>query len=224
MENSFIESETENNLEISTWYDLNSQSAIKNNAAQSTQTNKPKYIENALNGLPVIRFDGVDNFMTFNGTNLSGSNYTIFVIEQRRGNTTSINHFIAGSTSSTNNNLHLGYDSDTTLRFGHYSNDLDYTVSAYSIPTPKMHSFRFSKTEGKSYWENGGVNPDASSSGQTTALTSNSGAALGRAAFSSTYYFNGDIAEVIIFLRALKKEERQSIESYLSKKWGIKIS
>jgi hypothetical protein len=33
-----------------------------------------------------------------------------------------------------------------------------------------------------------------------------------------------DIAEVIIYDRSLKTEERKSIEQYLGKKWGIKIS
>jgi len=48
------------------------------------------------------------------------------------------------------------------------------------------------------------------------------------ALFSQTagmkYWENGgavDITEIIIFTRALKTEERQSIETYLSKKYGI---
>ena len=37
-------------------------------------------------------------------------------------------------------------------------------------------------------------------------------------------YFNGDIGEIIIFTSALKAEELSSIQNYLAKKWGIKIS
>lgn len=37
-------------------------------------------------------------------------------------------------------------------------------------------------------------------------------------------FYNGNVAEIIIFNRALKTEERKSIESYLGKKWGVKIS
>jgi hypothetical protein len=44
---------------------------------------------------------------------------------------------------------------------------------------------------------------------------------VGSAAFST--YYDGDIGEIIIFDRALKTEERQSIEKYLGQKWGIKI-
>lgn len=224
LDESFLATEAQDNSTISAWYDVNRQST-RNDASQSTSTNKPLYIENVFNGLPAIRFDGNDNFMTFDATALTGSNYSIFVIEQRRGNTSTINHFLGSSGSSTNNNLHLGYDTNTTLRFGHYSNDVDYTVPTFSNPIPRMHSFIFSKTGGKSYWSNGGTSADASSSGQTAVLLSSSGTALGRVVFGgSTYYFNGDIAEVIIFLRDLKTEERQAVETYLGKKYNIKIT
>jgi hypothetical protein len=36
--------------------------------------------------------------------------------------------------------------------------------------------------------------------------------------------FGGNIAELIIFNRALKNEERQAVEDYLGKKWQIKIA
>lgn len=37
-------------------------------------------------------------------------------------------------------------------------------------------------------------------------------------------YFNGTLVELILFDRFLKDEERKSIEIYLGKKWGIKVS
>ncbi len=224
MEKSFADSETQNNSTITNWYDINSNSSIKNNATQATATNRPTYVDNAIGGLPAIRFDGVDNFMTFDASMIVDVSYTIFAVEQRRGNASSINHFLGGSTSGIYNNLHLGYDSSTVLRFGHYSYDLDYTVPSYSTPIPRMHSFRFSKTGGKSYWLNGGVSPDAIDASQTIALESNGGSALGRAVFGSGFYFNGDIAELIIFTRDLRTEERQAVETYLGKKYSIKIS
>ena len=40
----------------------------------------------------------------------------------------------------------------------------------------------------------------------------------------SSQYWNGDIAEIIVFNRALKTEERQAVEKYLGQKWGIKVA
>ena len=87
-----------------------------------------------------------------------------------------------------------------------------------------MHSFWFSTSGGKKYWNNGGVDVDASNlpTGlQTAALVSYNGAKI---ALYQTYYYKGDIAEIIMFSRALSDKDRQAVESYLSKKWAIKIS
>lgn len=163
--------------------------------------------------------------MTFDASMVVGVSYTIFVVEQRRGNSLTTNHFLGGTTPANYSNLHLGYATGTALRFGHFGYDIDYTVPSYSSPVPRMHSFRFSKTGGKSYWLNGGVNTDAADPLQTIALTSYSGSALGRFANAiQSFYFNGDIAELIIFTRDLKTEERQAVEAYLGKKYSIKIS
>ena len=46
-----------------------------------------------------------------------------------------------------------------------------------------------------------------------------------KAAIQAAYdrFYKGDIAEIIFFARALKTEERQSVETYLGKKWGIVV-
>jgi hypothetical protein len=36
-------------------------------------------------------------------------------------------------------------------------------------------------------------------------------------------YYSGLIGEVIIFSRSLRAEERQDVEKYLGKKWGIAV-
>ncbi len=38
------------------------------------------------------------------------------------------------------------------------------------------------------------------------------------------YFLNGYIAEIIIFDRALKIEERQAVENYLGEKWAVRMS
>lgn len=223
MEASFLAAETEDTLPLSTWYDINPQSSFKNHAVQASASLKPTYRENVFNGgsLPSVRLDGADDLMTFDGTFLVDSNYTIFVVEQRRDNG-SDSYFISGTAAVANSNLILGYRDTDTITQAHFANDLDYDLAAYSNPTPRIHTFIFSKTTGKNYWMNGGTSAEATNAAQTTALISNAGASLGR--YSTVGWYNGDIGEVIIFTRALKTEERQSVEDYLSKKYAIKLS
>src|SRR3989338_1258433 len=223
VDESFADSEEENNTDISTWNDINPQSSSKSNATQSST--KPQYIEGAMNGLPVVRFNGTDDFLNFDGTLLVNTNYTIFVVEQRRTGTGINKHFLGGSGVATNTNLHLGYRNDTTVTQDHYSNAINYTIPAYSSPIPRIHTFWFSNASGngKKYWLNGGTTADAFDTSQTAYVASYAGSAIGRYA-STSDSFNGDVAEIIIFNRALNTEERQAVESYLSQKFNVKIS
>ena len=229
LESSFLSTEATDNTQISLWKDNNPQSITKNNSTQSTLGSKPKFYENVFAGIPAVRFDGTDDYFSFDGTFLSKSNYTIFVVEQRRS-AIDFNLLIGGTaTGPSNTLLHLGYRYNTTMTQAHYSNDLNYTlIPAYSQPTPRFHTFQFSKISGKSYWLNGGVNADKTEPTQTSALNSYAGAQIAKYnynnnIFSNTYY-NGDIAEIVIFVRDLKNEERQAIEAYLSKKYNIAIT
>ncbi len=37
-------------------------------------------------------------------------------------------------------------------------------------------------------------------------------------------YYEGNIGEIIVFERALSAADRKEVESYLSNKWGIRLS
>jgi hypothetical protein len=222
LETSFKSTEAIDSTAISTWYDNNPQAIAKNNATQVTASFRPKFYENVANGIPVIRYDGSNDTMSFDGKFLANSNYTIFVVEQRRAATSCF--FTYGTDTITDNGiLHVGYRADVSpnarLTQAHYNNDLNYLTPLllYSEPIVRMHSFWFSKTTGKKYWTNGGNVTEASNS-QTTALISYNGAIFGNSGC------NIDFAEFIIFARDLTTEERQSVEDYLSKKYAITIS
>lgn len=221
LESSFLFSEQVDGGAISVWQDNSSNAASKNNATQASTSSKPKFYEKVFNdSLPAIRFDGVNDFLTFDASPIIGSSYTIFVVEQRRASTSQM-MFLGGDSAAANGNLELGYRSDTAITQAHSSGVFnDFTVAAYSSPTPRIHTFWFNVAAGQKYWINGGSAADDASSGFNSALTSYSGSAIGR---YLTHYFNGDIAEIIIFTRALQTNERQVVETYLSQKYNLTI-
>jgi len=193
----------------------------KNNATSPALTNYPIYVENAFNGVIAgLRFDGVNDFFSFNSSAMLNSNFTVFVVESRRSS--GINQFFLGG--ATSGNFHIGYINSSTIRAGRYgatgSDFFDYAIPAYSSPTPRIHTFLHSSTVGKKYWLNGGLTPEASSN-NTANLTFYNGV-IGNT--EGTWFYSGDIGEVIIYSRALTNDERMAIEEYLQKKFQIVIS
>jgi len=227
LDSSFIGNEKSDGTAISTWYDNNPNAASKNNATQSTSTNRPTFTANVFNsGIPGLKFDGSNDTLPFDGSSLINSSYSIFIVEQKTSNKalTSLNCIIGGSVLVANSNLHLcyGYGADDKIRFGHFNNNLEYQNStlSYSSPKTRMHSLIFNIAVGKKYWLNGGSSATASDV-QTAAITSFAGSNIG--SFASNTY-EGNIAEIIIFNRALTTEERRSVESYLGKKYNLTLN
>jgi prepilin-type N-terminal cleavage/methylation domain-containing protein len=223
LETSFKSTEAIDSTAISTWYDNNPQAIAKNNATNSTTSQKPIFYENVLNGVPAIRFDGSDDKLPFDGSFFVGTSYTVFVVEQRRAvfSTSNRGPFIQNNNGSMYNAQLLGYYTDNLVGIVHYPGTNVAGIAGYSNPIPRIHTFWFSTTSGLKYWLNGGVAADASNSSATSVLNSNAGNALGGGAVVNHY--GGDLFEVICFSRDLTTEERQSVEDYLSKKYAVKI-
>lgn len=216
---SFIDSESDNGLKISTWRNINPNALITNNATQASNANQPTFFDNRFNdAIPGLYFDGND-FLNFIGTELVKSAYSVFIVEKRMSGGDLLT-MIGGLTTAVNSNLILAYRSSTIITQAHYGNDIDFAVPAYSSPIVRMHSFLFNSTYGKKYWLNGGITPDKADATQTASLIAYDNAYLGR---YINYFYFGDIAEIIIFKRSLTTEERISVETYLSKKYNIAI-
>jgi len=216
---SFIETESDNGLKISTWRNINPDALISNNATQTVSANQPTFFDNRFNdAIPGLYFDGND-FFNFIGNELVRSSYSVFIVEKRMSSGALLT-MIGGQTTAVNSNLILAYRSSTVITQAHYGNDIDFAIPAYTSPIARMHSFLFNSTYGKKYWLNGGFTPDKADATQTASLIAYDNAWLGR---YIDYFYFGDIAEIIIFKRSLNSEERMSVEAYLSKKYNIAI-
>ena len=224
LEGSFDASEIKNDGSfITAWKDSNKSVVTKNNATQGSTANQPILVQNVFyNSIPGLRFSG-NQYLNFDGTKFAQNSYTIFLVEQR-SSIKSENYFIGGSANSANANLSLGYGTDTTILFSHYSNDFTRSVASYKPQTPIMHTFLFNNTIGKRHSINGG-SIATNSPTQTTPITSFNGAMIGAYNPSGTLKtYVGDLAEIIMFKRSLKTEEIKAIESYLGSKYGIPVS
>jgi prepilin-type N-terminal cleavage/methylation domain-containing protein len=212
---SFLTGQNIDGTEILTWRDINPQNNNKRDATGITTTS-PIYTESAMNGLPVLRFNGSNQFLTFTVSSLIGGDFTVFIIEQRRS--TASNNYIIGSTGATYPLL-VGYSTSTFYENTVGGISHSSVVTAYSTPIPRIRTLTYTYSTANIIARVNGTQTDSFS--PLGSFNAYSTPAIGR---NISNYFNGDVGEIIMYSRALSDFERDEVEKYLSKKWGIKLS
>jgi len=192
------------NLYLANWVD---QSGNGCNALQATSNAQPIYVANVLNGKPVIRFNGSSNYLSTSLPQIAG-NKTLFVV-QRRTNST-----IGTEISSTSSTGHfLGNNTSTKETKGRLSVAHDLSLAG-SLNTVAI----------KTFIRAGGTETLRLNAATPVSSTSIPDVANGNYTISSSNYpFGGDIAEVIIYDRALSESERLVVEAYLEQKWTAPV-
>src|SRR5215471_9045052 len=193
---------------VSSWGD-SSASGIA--LTQATSANQPIFKTNILNGNPVVRFDGIDDRLRAASTlGLSQPN-TIFIVVGNWNSSTAGN-LVDVATGDGARQL-VAYDTGVALGF--------YAGTGFVSDAPATHpgyiciSALFN-----------GASSTINVNG-TQVLTGNPGSnGLGQPTIGSDggNAFGGDIAEIIVFNRALTAAERANVENYLGNKYGIQTS
>ena len=202
-------------------------------ATQSTTAARPTYITSGLNGLPVVRFDGTDDHLGFSGgalsllKNVAGA--TIFVavkysatavnapsfFASRNSSSTSVRILIRTSTAPKYNMQATRLDADTAINM----NSVQATnTNSVVIQTAKADY----QNQTLEQFINGTL--DGSTTFATSGNTENADSLaifLGRV---SSTYLTGDIAEIIVYNRALNTSELAQVHRYLARKWGIALA
>jgi hypothetical protein len=190
-----------NNDPITTCTDF---SGNGNNATQGTAASKPIYKTGVQNGLPVMRFDGVDDWMRCVFTSTLTQPTTVFVVFSSSGN----NQYIAD-----------GADSFRMAVFTTASLSIYAGVQlSSSLATPISFSVVAATFDGinSSIYHNGTL----VASGDAGA-SSVEGFTLG-ARFGISNFLAGDMGEFLVYNRTVSSAERQHNESvYLMPKWGL---
>jgi len=216
---------------VSEWNDLNPLANNKFDLMQPTSSLQPTLvIDSKMNNLPVFLFDGVDdNFYRLNvlGSDFSQSDQvTIFLVQKYTPMQASMTYAWVPSNGQrmiyhsqwTDGNTYfdfsdglLGTGRLSTSTIGQYINMGDITTlirKPTGVANIRINSHKLFSTDAP---QTGILDVTASSTFYIGAQIDNANA------------FNGNLGEVIIFNRALKEGEINSVEQYLSQKWGIKL-
>jgi len=203
-----------NGFPISQWSD---KSGNANHAIQGVTSNQPYFSNTG------IIFSGTQN-LNFTNPNalVSNTTFSIFIVEQR-ASSSNTNYIFAGSINAVNQNLHIGYNSSTTLRVGYYGNDLDYAVPTYSAGNEPFRMWCITQSNtGREISLNGSF---GARNGNTTLLQSWNGGSIGRNFFGAgTPYYLGAIEEIIFYKPSLAIAQQQQIEGYLAWKYSLQRS
>jgi prepilin-type N-terminal cleavage/methylation domain-containing protein len=232
---SFLSTEKYNNSLISNWNGINLTSSSIISATQTNPNFKPKYIVNGFNGLPVVRFEGNDgdipnsDYMTLPSEVVpyGDSEYSVFIVAKRTLNNPARNIVLSGgsfidiSTNSMNifafvNNIATNYWFTTASIINSPANSISANIFYIS-------EFFYDKnaTYSRSIYINGSKVAEANLGSRVSTKNNNY---IGRRSDFTVNYFDGDLAELIVYNRAISGSERKSVAEYLSRKWNIRIA
>ncbi len=194
------------------WLDASNQ---LNNARQPLATNQPVLVDSVINNKPVIRFNGSSSYLTLpeaDELGIQNSDYELFIVT--RSTSSELQFLYSGASEAYELHLNGGLGARVIPRSGVYidsGSPSDYTNGQAYIINSQISS------------TSGGLRIDdelvalVNSNSQNS---SNVAINLGRR-FNGSYYLNGDVAEMIIYNKALSANDRESVVSYLSNKYDI---
>ncbi|MDD5263077.1 MAG: hypothetical protein PHD76_14635 [Methylacidiphilales bacterium] len=220
------------NNNVSAWAD---QSGNNNNCSQNTATAQPMWVANTLNGLPVVRFNGSPDILV--GTtnfNPGSSDYTMFCVHERStpaygsapfSFAVNLNPVDSGAPlmSWINTSNYFG----TTNTFNGWG---DAKWVDLSLEAASYHLSMISR-KGGTQGNGGELTIRSMADGplyQTKATQTWTSTTSGQYIVGChnpdpnypTHHLIGDVAEVIVYDRALTPAERTRVENYLAEKYN----
>lgn len=193
-----------NNDLVEEWLD---QSSSANHAYQTGDA-CPLYKTNVINGLPVVRFDGIDDYIPLTSNVTTVRQYFIVAKWSGANNLTSIlgrNQtpiMFYGGTSATGLIVHQ------TLSYSQVVNGTAYNNGVLLASTASLYRDT--------------TNFQLFSS--TTTLTGMTFNNIGAIIAASSYFAGADVAEIIVFNTILSEANRLGVENYLSQKYAIQAA
>ncbi len=197
-----------NSATVSQWSDV---SGNTRNAIQPTTAAQPLYVTSVseLNNKPVVRFDGLDDHLLINSGDTVGS---VFVVSKWMGSLpdfSGYNSILTQQAYSSGTGLFIGQQGTS----GFYAGNSDVLFGATDLYVNGQQTISLAPLD--KYKILGGVN---SASPKVF-----NDYVIGRF-FEYTGFWNGDIAEVIVYKTKLTVPQRKQVEQYLSNKYAPPVN
>lgn len=189
---------------VATWSDL---SGNGRDATQATEAAKPVYKVDIVNGKPVVRFDGVDDYIETTSVTIAQPITICVLAKYAAVNTDTFTDSVSGTECFFRVNT-----TDVQVGAGLDISPIAITANAFQILIAHIQS------NGISNIFKNGVAGTAGDAGSNTLKAVRIGGAVGAGPPGP---LNGDIAELLIYNKALTAGQRRRIEGWWSAKYGI---
>ena len=217
---------------ISRWVDRSS------NALIGTAVNSPTYRTNVQNGLPVIRFNGTNQYINFgNVLNLGTNGITIFMVTKYTINAGNQVGMI-GKSSYRGNPGRWGMSYDTVaagpngIGIYNFIDDTNNFLTAIAFnPATRFNIFTGvnNRTSSNVIYSNGSFGNQQTFTASANNLSNTDPLYIASYPNSTGsgpqagMFMNGDIGEILVYFSALTTAQRQQVEGYLGRKWNISL-
>lgn len=192
---------------ISQW---NDSSTNTRHVAQATGANQPLYKTGIINGLPAVRFDGVNDRLS-SSSFLLAQPWTCFVVGVCRGLTTG-RVFVDGLGASNRGALYLAATTHAASLFA----GTVLTGPVVTHLSPHVYSGLFNGASSAVRVDGGTATVGNANTNSPSLLN------LGTA-YDGTLPADIDMAECIVYSANLSTADRQRVERYLGSKYGITV-
>jgi hypothetical protein len=217
---------------VSRWHD---QSGNGNDAIQASSTRQPLLVAGALNGKPVLRFDGLNDKLGFTGTTQM-TQFSLFVVIKNQpgsaGNSGNVITFGAAGDFSHQwyMGMYFGPDTIGMGGSGNYIAAISPSLAAYDTWRNLSVATTGTLWNTTLQWNGSGAQM-VPTLGSNFAISvplgdaTGSGGGIGGAdgVPFGTILAKCDVAEVLVYNVALSDSVRRSIESYLATKYNLPV-
>ncbi len=229
---------------VDKWSNISLQESSDKDFLQSNSVYKPTYKTTGINGIPALSFS-TDDYLTSSASVSHSPSYSVFIVFNISSDATADGMEIMNlySDVDTNNNNGNSDGSATAFEIHSGGNSIrsvfrssvgktggDDNFSTQTIKPQKNYIMSYSRnfaSKNVSLWINNESFISAVATSGDFAKTDLFwviGKINDKQSGVNARNFNGQISEIIIFDRALMKDEIDDIEKYLSKKYSIKLN
>lgn len=206
---------------VSQWDD---DSPSENNATQGTGSKQPVYTLNVFGGLPALFFNGSSSSMALDSIPVTGTDpRTVFVVARAEAGTNNgLISFTDDFSEGTGSIWALTAEIGIRYLNSTYIADSDSMIHATDASIATATNAASSNVDDTILYKNGAVIVDSSPSTAAIDTNENGSCTIGDQTNSSNY-IHGEIGEILVYDRVLTTDERNSVHTYLSDKWGITL-